>query len=274
MPEHVVKKEGGKRYLIIDCGKWQYGTSVAEYPQCMGLVIGKLMQNDADLVVLAEAYEHVYDEQQTKMLKEVADALAKFEVEGIWSPSHLGAANDASELISQRHSAVLTIMDTALSDPFRAYMSCIEETKKEAARQKRGAEGYAEGSAIYAQTLEKIRSALEATELIARMKKYVLQLSELPQDRSIYYTFFEAQIKPGFVGSRMLVTSTENLELVDQYAVLGTQVSIFKHPDRVECLYHLNPPEYNLPPEKFFLLAKAKEIVAGHRPQRDRKSVV
>src|SRR3989344_2624671 len=103
--------------------------------------------------------------------------------------------------------------------------------------------------------------------IISEMKEQLQQLGSIPTDRGIYHSFFEAAIKPSFIGSQIFFTETEKLELVDQYEVLGTKVYIYRHPDKVESFYFINPPEYSLPPEKYFLLEKTKEVVAAHRPE-------
>ena len=118
----------------------------------------------------------------------------------------------------------------------------------------------------YLGTLNFIKQLMEKTELIKKMKEYISQLGSLPADRGIYHSLFEVAIKPSFIGSRIFFTGVENLELVDQYEVIGTKIYIYKHPEKVEFLYFINPPEYTLPPDKYFLLEKTKEVVSGHRP--------
>lgn len=263
---HIVKNEGGKKYLIIDFKGLPYGASISEFPQAMAMVIDLLRDIDADLVVLTEAYDRIYDENQTQMLREIADMLIAFELEGVWSPSHLSSGPAGEEHVSKRHDTILTIINTTLYDPFGAYVKTLEEIKAESARiQKAGGE-YEKDSQVYLETLTYIYQSFEKTKLIKKMKTYLLQLKALPEDRSMYHSLFEAQMKPGFVGSRLISGEIEKLTLVDQYSVGDTPVSIYRHPDKIQYLYYLNPPEYNLPPDKFFLLTKTKEVVAGHRP--------
>ena len=267
MPGHTIKSEGGKRYLIFDYFKRPYGPSIADYPEAMADTIDALMTIDADLVVLAEAYERVYSEEQTKMLRGIADMLNKLEVEGVWSPSHLSGGPACDKFLPERHDAVVNIVNLIRADPFRAYMSVIEEWKKEKQKTTGMPPDIAECSQVYLETLSGIREGLEGTDLIRRMKTYLAKIGQLPTDRSIYHVFFEAQIKPSFIGSRLVAGETGKFELVDQYEVLGTTINIYRHPDRLEMLYYLYPPEYNLSPEKFYLLTKTKEIVAAHRPK-------
>src|SRR3989344_5343348 len=242
MPESVVKTEGGKKRLVIDYRGSQYGADLAQYAKVMQDVIDKLREADVDEIVLSEYYERVYDVEQTNWLKEISEVVGEFEAEGVWSPRHL-SKDQRSKTLSQRHDAVLSIFNTLRGDPFTADLM------------------------FYLATLEYMRNKLENTKLLRKMKEYLQQLGSIPADRGIYHSFFEAAIKPSFIGSQIFFTETDKLELVDQYEVLGTKVYIYRHPDKVESFYFINPPEYSLPPEKYFLLEKTKEVVAAHRPE-------
>jgi type IV secretory pathway ATPase VirB11/archaellum biosynthesis ATPase len=267
MVEFVVKQEGDRRVLIVNCKGLPYGPDVAQFPEAMRTVVDILKTVEASEVVLSEIYERIYNEEQTKMLKSIADAITRFEAEAVWSPSHLGAATTDSKVIAARHEAVAGIVNAIYVDPFGAYMNLLKLFKAEDERSKvlKGAD--AEDSRIYRSTLNFMREILEASSMIQRVKGYLAQLGSIPTGRGMYVTLFETAIKPSFIGSRIFFGATEKLELIDQYSVLGTQVYIYKHPDQVQPLYYINPPEYTLPPEKYFLLEKTKEVVAGRRPE-------
>ncbi len=265
--EYVVKQEGDKRRLIINCKECQYGGSdIAQYEHCMRDVIDRLQEVDADEVVLSEYYERIYNDEQTRLLRGIADIITKFETEGVWGPAHLGKTND-SHVLSERHDEVLKIVNKIHGDPFAAYLSLVQLLKQEVKKANAiTGEDALEDEKTFLTTLNFMKSEMEAAELILRMKQYLAQLDEMPTDRGMYHSFFEVAIKPSFIGSRIFFTGTETLELMDQYQVVGTDVYIYKHPEKVEYLYYINPPEYSLPPEKYFLLEKTKEIVATHRP--------
>src|SRR3989338_7125912 len=103
--EFVVKQEGNKRLLIIDYKGASVSPDLAAYPQVMRDVIEKLQSNEADEVVLAEYYERIYNEEQTNMLKSIADLITKMETETVWSPSHLGSQSTDKKTLSARHDA-------------------------------------------------------------------------------------------------------------------------------------------------------------------------
>ena len=265
--EYVVKQEGGKRRLIINCKECQYGGSdVAQYEHCMKDVVDRLQEADADEVVLSEYYERIYGEEQTRLLKGIADLITKFETETVWSPGHLGKTTD-SHVLAARHDEVLKILNKIHGDPFAAYLQLIQLVKQEVKKANElTGEDALEDEKTFLATLGFMKNEMENAELIMRMKQYLAQLGEMPTDRGLYHSFFEVSIKPSFIGSRIFFTGTETLELMDQYRVVGTDIYIYKHPEKVEYLYFINPPEYSLPPEKYFLLEKTKEVVSTHRP--------
>ena len=262
----AVKVEGGKKRLVIDYKGSPYGADLAQYPQVMQDVIDKLREVDVDEVVLSEYYERIYKTEQTNWLKEIADVVSEFEAEGVWSPRHL-STSQKSKVLSQRHDAVLSIVNTLRGDPFKAYIMLATELKAE--NQKLSILPTQEQAdlKLYIETLEYMLGKLGQSQLIQKIKDYLQQLGSIPSDRGFYQSFFEAQIKPSFIGSQIFFTQTDQLELVDQYRVLGSDVYIYRHPDKVEAYYFINPPEYSLPPDKYFLLEKTKEVVAAHRPE-------
>ena len=265
--DFVVKTEGDKRRLVINYKGRPYGPDIAQYPQAFQDVIEKLQKVEADEVVLSEYYERIYNEEQTKLLRGIADCITKFETESIWSPSHLGKGFDAKQT-AERHDAVLAVLNKCRGDPFGAYMDLLAEIKKQVAYANSVAGNAAalEDVKVYLATLTFMKNSLEATQLIQRMRQYLAQLGQMPVGRGLYMSVFEVSIKPSFIGSRILFTGVETMQLVDQYDVLNSKVYIYKHPDKIEYLYYINPPEYSLPPDKYFLLEKTKEVVAAHRP--------
>lgn len=263
--EYAVKSEGAKRRLVINFKGAPYGADVAMFPQAMRDVVDILREVEADEIVLAEYYERIYDETQTKMLRGIADLMGRLEAEAVWSPSHLGKTTD-SRTLAQRHSAVMNVVDNLRSDPFKAYLILLQELKNESNKAKTLTGAALEDATTYLETLRFIENELEATELIQSMKKYLAQLGEIPADRGIYSSLFQSSIKPSFIGSRIFFGGVEQLQIIDQYELLGAKIYVYQHPDKVEYLYYVNPPEYTLAPEKYFLLEKTKEVVAAHRP--------
>ncbi len=265
---YVVKDEGGKRVLIIDCRDAPYNPSFADDRNARFQVLKALTEAEADLIVLAEVYERVYDKNQTKMLAEIAGLYAKFETEGIWSYSHLGDPKLEQEKdFGERHNMIVRIThDEILFDPVLAYLLLLKETEREKARLQQLPKE--QQATVYFKTLLDIKAAFEDTSFIQSARAVLSKLEKVPDTNQLYRAFFEAQVKPSFIGARLVFGTEEKLELLDEYAVKDANVQIFKHPNKTEKLYFISLPEYSLTPEKYFLVSKTKEVVASYSPGR------
>lgn len=263
----AVKEEGNKRHLIFDCRDCVYSSSISDDRACMYHVIKTLQEVEADDIVLAEVYERVYEKNQANMLSEIAQVAQKFETAAIWSYKQLGDPKiEGEKRFGDRHNTIVKIThDNILFDPILSYVELLREMKTE--KERLDAEDPKQYSNVYYQTLLSIKKELEATELIQRARSILMRLKSTPESKELYKPFFEAQVKPSFIGSRLIFETTEErLELLDEYSVQDTNVQIFKHPNKTEKLYIINPPEYSLPPDKYFILSKTKEVVASYRP--------
>ncbi len=264
---YALREEGGKKNLIYACKDCVYGASLADDPHCRYHITNILQKSDADLIVLADVYERVYNEEQTKQWKEIADLVNEFKGKEWWAYSHLGDPETESESeFGARHDEVMQVTFELLSyDPIKAYLRCLSAIKKEAGKVKTGGKP----SKVYIQTLQEIRESFEKTKFVQKVKEYLLRLDEIPETQDLYRHFFEAEVKPSFIGSRLMFgNEVENFELVDEYSVGKSNVQIFNHPNKIAKLYFINPPEYSLSPEKYFLLSKTKEVVSGYNPGR------
>jgi type IV secretory pathway ATPase VirB11/archaellum biosynthesis ATPase len=230
-------------------------------------VIEDLSKTGADYVVLADVYEMIYSEEQTKMLKQIGELGDVFYKEGVWAYSRLGNEN-CDECIPARHNVVLQIAQDYLKfDPIKAYLSLRDAIKREQERLPSLKGDMKACSETYMKTILWMQVAFERTELIQKFKIISAKLGKIPEGREIYRVLFEVQIKPAFVSSRVFFQVPKDIELIDQYIVEDATVSIYRHPEKVQYLYYVNPPEYNLSPEKYFLLSKTREIVASYHPE-------
>ncbi|MCH7902155.1 type II/IV secretion system ATPase subunit [archaeon] len=265
---YKVKDEGGKRILLIDARDVFYIPSIADDRNARYHVLKILTEVEADLVVMAEVYERVYDEQQTKMLSEIADLYQKFEVETIWSYTHLGDSKKEDEKdFGRRHNVIVKIThDEILYDPIAAYIILLQEIGVE--RKRLEIVESDQKTETFLQTLLTIKGDFEKTELIQKSRILLSKLEKVPDTKDLYRSFFEAQVKPSFIGSRLIFGDEEKLELLDEYSVKDASVQVFKHPNKTEKMYFLSLPEYSLSPQKYFLLSKTKELVAMYKPGR------
>jgi len=264
----VYKNINNKEHLIFNCKNCVYSTSIADDKACRLHAISFLSKQKAELVVLADVYERVYNQDQTKLLIQIAELYSTFIAQGLWGPDRLSDGKEENEqYTANRHSVLVKIVnELMLSDPIYAYLTTIDEINKEKLRLAKLGDKYQKGAMPYVETLIYMYQSLEKTELIKKVKDYLQKLANIPDTSQLYRFFFNAEIKPSFIGSRLLFGEIEGLILVDEYMVGNTQIQIFKQPDSVEYLYIANPPEYSLTPEKYFIISKAREIVAEYKP--------
>jgi flagellar protein FlaI len=265
--DYTIKSEGGKRYLLIDYKGSAWGPSVADYPQCMSEVIENLAKTGADYVVLSDVYEMIYSEEQTKMLKQIGELADLFYKEGVWAYSRLGN-EDCDACIPPRHNSVVQIAQEQIKyDPIRAYVALRDAIKREQERMPSLNAQMKACTETYLKTLLWMQMAFERTDIVRKFRSLLTKLEKMPEGREIYRVLFEVQIKPAFVSSRVFFHTPKDIELIDQYVVQDATVNIYRHPEKIQYLYYINPPEYNLTPEKYFLLSKTREIVASYHPE-------
>ncbi len=274
--DHVVKEEGGRRHLIFACKDCPYGASIADDLHCRYHIISILSEVEADLIVLSEVYERVYSKDQTAMLAEIATMRQRLNVESVWSYAHLGkAGKECEQYFSERHDTLVKIAHDLLAfDPVLAYLTLLKEIKIEESKTQSQGKEYADCSKPYFDTLNLLKQRFTETTIILKTKDFLSKLREIPETSQLYHGIFEADVKPSFIGSRLMFKEMETLELLDEYTVKKATVQIFSHPGKPENLYFINPPEYTLSPEKYFVLSKTREIVAGYRPGKTSLSTV
>ncbi|MDD3159949.1 MAG: type II/IV secretion system ATPase subunit [Candidatus ainarchaeum sp.] len=274
--DYAVKDIGGKRALIFDCKHCIYSASVADDHHCMFHTIKMLGNVEANQIVFSEVYERVYGEEQTKMLMEIANLIQKLSVENIWSYNHLGKAEQKCEpFFPDRHRIIVNIANDLITfDPLMAYLTLTNELKKQQELIKNGDANYVECSEKYLATLISLKNSFDQTLLITKSKKLLNSLEDVPNTKSIYKAIFEAQIKPSFIGSKISFEGMDNFEFIDEYTVNESNVQILSDPNKVEKIYFVNPPEYSLAPDLYFVLSKTREIVATYKPGKTSLSTV
>lgn len=271
----ILKTINEKKHLVFNCKNCVYSASLAEDKACRMHVTSSSQTDKPDLIVLADVYERVYDEKQTKMITEIAELMLELEQQGVWSPEHLSDGQESNEqYTATRHSVLVRLAHELLAyDPIYTYLTLEDELKKEKLRYAKMPDSYQKGAMPYLETLVYIGKKLEDTKIVQGTKNYLQDLAHIPDTSQLYRTLFNAEIKPSFIGSRLLFGETQELQLVDEYNVKDTNVQIFKHPDQIEYWYLINPPEYTMTPDKYFVISKTKEIVADYRPANASASI-
>src|SRR3989338_1267528 len=267
-----VREEGVKRYVVTECSNCIFGRSIADYPQCMRCGVNKVLKAglNVDALVLLDVYERLYDEEQTALLKEMAVAYKKLDEAKIWSYGRLGDPKIVKddELSASHAVAVRLSYEQSRSDPVAAYVGVLQAIQRERQRAASVPQDRKNDLDTYLKSLTFMGKVLEGTAVVEKSKPYLSRLGKEFDTRRLYHTFFEPQIKPSFIGSRILFGDVENLQLVDEYMVEDTPVQIFQPADKLEMVYYVNPPEYTLSPDKYFILTRTKEIVSAYKPEK------
>jgi len=71
----VLKNINEKKHLVFNCKNCVYSASLAEDKACRLHVCSISESDKPDLIVLADVYERVYDEKQTKLIVEIAELM-------------------------------------------------------------------------------------------------------------------------------------------------------------------------------------------------------
>jgi len=266
--EYQYKESGGKRYLIFNFRTSDLSPDLATDQLTRANVIKALQEFDPNEIVLADVYERVYDEEETRLFKEIADLAAKLRVETPWAYGNLSVKGYDDPQLGLKHDAISDIASNLIfRDPILAYFRVLKEIVAQQYKLPSQAGKELEATKKYLSVLNYLKDAFEKTTLIKKVKFALSRLEKIPSTQQIYGGLFEAQVKPAFVSARLIEQpETEKFELVDSYVVLDSNVEIYKHPDKVDYLYFITPPEYSLSPEKYFILEKTKQVMSAKVP--------
>lgn len=280
--DYRVTDVGGKKTLIFSCKDCVYASSLADDARCRYHVMKALQESAADMIVFSEVYERVYSAEQTQMLSQIALMVKRFETETPWSfDEKLGIKPAGEKEFGERHAFLLRIAyDLPLYDPALAYIELLQALKNEGERfnNSTNAEQKADLGA-YLQTLLNVKTEFEKTIFIQKVREMLSKGSNVEDTTQFYKLFFQAQIKPSFIGSRLEFSDNEQLELLADYPVfrkddsLGEKrelgrVQIFKHPNKPTRLYVVNPPEYSLPYDQYSIWSQTRERMSKYKPGR------
>ncbi len=267
--DYIVDDHGGKKKLIIDCRNCPYNTSLADDPRCRFHVTKLLETIDVEEIILAEVYERVYDKKQTNYFKEIVSLLNEWEGRAVWIGSHLGIKDiDCDECYTERHNNILKFARDLLSyDPVASYVSLLKEIENNKIRlDEQKGQKCEKCFVANLKHLKSLKNEFEELSFVQELKPLLGKVKDITDLKDLYKTILEVEIKPSFIGSQLLFSESEKLELLDEYTVLNTTVQIFKHPEKIEPVFFVNPPEYTLSPDHYFVLSKAKETVANYQP--------
>ncbi|MEK6909552.1 MAG: type II/IV secretion system ATPase subunit [Candidatus Aenigmatarchaeota archaeon] len=253
--------------LRINCLNWAIAPSIEDSDATMAIVIDTLLKaNDANRVVLIEARENEYDAEQTKMLREIAEAYNRIlNTDRIISLKNFGPPQ-CEKLFSRRLADLqFLVLEVLRKDPIGAYLRIVKMGN---------ANKVLEGTAPFEQkvcfthyldnALIPIKNILEGCALIQKSLP-ILQNYQLGS-RDIYRELFSPTVRPNFMLTRFMLNIPKGARLLTKYSLKGADVEIYKIPTKVRHLYHITPKEFVLSDEKYTILDSARRYLAAHRP--------
>ena len=270
--DYTLSREGDKTVMRIECLGCPYGASIEGSEECMARTIDKLLEaKEVDRVIFAEAYENEYGLNDTRMLKEIAEIIETIIQGKIVSYKNLGDAECQRLYPNRSYVVQKVLLDQIRRDPLAAYLTILNEIKKERInlkkaathKQKQCTEQYVKN------VLTPIYNLMDKAELVQKAKGIAREIT--PGNRAIYNEIFSPVIRPNFTLTRYMATPPTGGEEVDQYYVgdkgaKNILVRIYRLPGRVESFYHIMPPEFQLDQQKYNVLGAARQIMAGHTP--------
>jgi type IV secretory pathway ATPase VirB11/archaellum biosynthesis ATPase len=268
-----VVKEGEETVLRMDYENSLEVPSLEDSEKCMADTIEKLMANrNITKIVFSQKRDYEYDFPQTRVLVEFSKVFSNIIKHKAVFNYRAMTLNEPSPIIlnaaTQKYSELQNILFNLMKkDPVGAYVELKRLVRKEKIELDKSVDDvYTAMLERYIQVLNYVIKVLETTKLIEIATPHLsgMQLG----DRSIYRRIFTPNIKPDFMFTKIMSSYPKNGIEVDSYSVKNSDVIIFKLQHNVQNLYHITPPEFKLPEEKYEILDLARKIMAEHQPER------
>jgi type IV secretory pathway ATPase VirB11/archaellum biosynthesis ATPase len=269
---HEVKREGGEDVLYINFLGASFVPSISDSPEIMERVIDLLIENpNVSRIILSQQKNYNYDFRETKYLVEIAQLYNYLmKQEKILSREKLSPGFD--QFFAKRYNDMLSFSILLKRDPILAYFEIKKMIIEEKISYERFGVAYRASQISYVGLLERILQLLEKTSLIKDASVYLEDY--VRGDRSIYERFFKPDVIPNFTFTRLITDIPEDTEIIDQYEISGedfdvSTVTILKKQDEPKLIYHLSPPEHNLPEDFNELLNLARGVLIEHQPKAE-----
>ncbi len=253
--------------LRINCMNWAIAPSIEDSDATMAIVIDKLLEaRDASRVVLIGVRENEYDTEQTKLLREIAEAYNRIlNIDKIISLKNFGPPQCEKLFPKRLADLQFLILEALRKDPIGAYLRIVKMVN---------ANKVLEGTSPFEQkvcfthyldnALIPIKNILEGCTLIQKALP-ILQNYQIGS-RDVYRELFSPTVRPNFMLTRFMLSIPKGARLVEKYPLAGAEVEIYKLPTKVRYLYHITPKEFILSDEKYTILDSARRYLAAHKP--------
>ncbi|HIH39220.1 TPA: Flp pilus assembly complex ATPase component TadA [Candidatus Woesearchaeota archaeon] len=267
---YEVLHEGEETILRVNAENWLTVPSLEDDPITMSRTMDMLIEvSQTARLIFSQKRDYEYDFNQTRMLAEVALIYNRLVKEkDIISFERLDVEHGDRYLNTKYAKLKNLLFTTMKSDPLACYVELTRMLREE----RTTLEKFKDPMAAPYQ-LKLINVLSYAIGLFDRTKMIILAKPYLPGyivgTRDVYKKLFSPVIKPDFMYTKLMGTYPIDGEELDNYSIGQSEVTIFKIPDTIQYIYHLNPPEFNLSEEHYELLDLSRRIMAEHQPGKE-----
>ncbi len=275
MPEesnysYEVVREGSDIILKINYERVLEPPSIEDDPVAMQRVINMLLEvGRVTKIIFEQKRDFEYDYEQVKIVQEVASLYNRFVknrdlISFLLTPAQV----HKKEALPRQTKIQQVIYRLLRKDPLGSYVELRRERREQDRIYNKkefdpGAKDFIEQ---YLKILDYLIGEFDTISLIKLAQPYLTGYKV--GDRSVYKKIFRPTIKPDFMFTKIMSSYPKQGEVLSNYSVGNTDITIFELPDSVNYLYHVVPPEFKLTEEKYDLLDTAKSILAEHKPTR------
>jgi len=215
-------------------------------------------------IIFSQKRDYEYDYAQTRILAEFSKVYSNMLKHKAVFNYRSMTLNDQQPVIvaaaTQKYTELQNVIFNLLKkDPIGGYVELKRILRREKIELDKSLDDiYTAMLERYVQVLSYVIKSLEATKLIEMATAHIsgMQLG----DRSIYRRIFTPNIKPDFMFTKIMASYPRNGTETDSYNVRNSDVIIFKLQHNVQNLYHITPPEFKLPEEKYEILDLARKL--------------
>ncbi|MFH0830253.1 MAG: type II/IV secretion system ATPase subunit, partial [Candidatus Aenigmatarchaeota archaeon] len=243
-----------------------FGSSIEDVDVVMARIIDRLITDrNVTAIVISESREHEYDEPQTKLLVEIADAMRKIvrerrlaSIQNVGDPAKHPIANEWWNWLNTMVTFQLR------GDPIGAYVNLVREIRHLQIEQEKLPTETKYIQFYLEHALFPIKEILEKTTMIKSAEPYLA--GHHIGDRGVYRQFFHPMTRPTFMYTKWTIKPPPG-QAVKKYTVgEGTTVEIFKVPGKIRPIYFVTPPEFKLTEKEYTLLDDARRTLEQRRP--------
>ncbi|MFP4046034.1 MAG: ATPase, T2SS/T4P/T4SS family [Candidatus Aenigmatarchaeota archaeon] len=253
--------------IVVDCSDCIYGSSVADYEQCMQRTIDMIMEVKAvESIVFRSEREYEYPYEQTKLLSEIAQTIEWILREGGLKKIESMDVPQCRDFLQSKYSEIQRLATNILrKDPIGGYLQLRRKIRHLNVQIKNGEEDNTCQKIYLNKILIPMKEELEKTEMIDHVKENLSGYH--PGDRKIYRDMFHPSVRPNFMRTKYMNQPPEGGEIVDHYETENIDVEIYDLPDETVPIYHVTPPEFELDKEEYTILDAARRYISEHRPE-------